>query len=391
MRIALTTTFSPWDARAGVAQFGTRDLADALHRRGVDVSVVYTMEGYVEPRTDLEAPYTVRWASVLRAVRRRGAAAMSEHAAPVAWALRELDQEGRIDLVHGQGEEMALVADALPQARRVVSAHALERNGQSRGKTSAEPGPCIASTRLALELAHAVVVSGARDLRASMAAPLVDWERLVAVERGLPRRFFAAEGLFAAGAPTHLLVVGGNGEDDEARQLLAGLHWLPEDSYLPVCWMGDFGTGRRVRPPAHLRLPPGVECIGTADERSLQRLVGRAAEVIILDDSARSSELLRIAIAMGKRISTCEQACRSLVSDLEPLALRSLPTDEAGFAELLRSAIGAAGLRAPEAAQLREFARLHFSWDAVAERHIELYERLWRSGEETASAVPESD
>ena len=391
MRIALTTTFSPWDARAGVAQFGTRDLADALHRRGVDVSVVYTMEGYAEPRTDLEAPYTVRWASVLRAVRRRGAAAMSEHAAPVAWALRELDQEGRIDLVHGQGEEMALVADALPQARRVVSAHALERNGQSRGKTSAEPGPCIASTRLALELAHAVVVSGARDLRASMAAPLVDWERLIAVERGLPRRFFAAEGLFAAGAPTHLLVVGGNGEDEKARHLLAALRWLPEDSYLPVCWMGDFGMSRRVIPLAHLRLPPGVECIGMADDRSLQRLVGRAAEVIILDDSARSSELLRIAIAMGKRISTCEQACRSLVSDLEPLALPSLPTDEAGFAELLRSASGAAGLRAPEAAQLREFARLHFSWDAVADRHIELYERLWRSGEETASAVPDSD
>ena len=391
MRVALTTTFSPWDANAGAAQFGTRDLADALHRRGVDVSVVYTMEGYVEPRTDLEAPYTVRWASVLRAVRRRGASAMSEHAAPVAWALRELDQEGRIDLAQGQGEEMALVADALPRARRVVSAHALGRNGQSRGKPAGEHGPCLASTRLALELAHAVVVSGARDLRASMAAPLVDWERLVAVERGLPRRFFAAEGLFAAGAPTHLLVVGGNGEDDQARQLLAGLHWLPEDSYLPVCWMGDFGTGRRVRPPAHLRLPPGVECIGTADERSLQRLVGRAAEVIILDDSPRSSELLRIAIAMGKRITTCEQAPRSLVSDLEPLALRSLPTDEAGFAELLRAASHAGILRAPEAAQLREFARLHFSWDAVAERHIALYERLCRSGEETASAVPESD
>ncbi len=391
MRVALTTTFSPWDARAGVAQFGTRDLADALHRRGVDVSVVYTMEGHVEPRTDLPPPYPVRWASVLRAVRRRGAASMSEHAAPAAWALRELDQEGRIDLVHGQGEEMALVADALPHARRVVSAHAIERNGQSRGKTSAEPGPCVASMRLALEQAHAVVVSGARDLRASMAAPLVDWERLVAVERGLPRRFFAAEGLFTSGAPTHLLVVGGNGEDEPTRHLLAGLRWLSEDSYLPVCWMVDFGAGRSVRPPAHLHLPPGVECIGMADERALQRLVGRAAEVIILDDSARSSELLRIAIAMGKRISTCEQAERSLVSNLEPLALRSLPSDEAGFAELLRAASRAASLRAPEAGQLTEFARQHFSWDAVAARHVELYERLWRSGEETASAVPESD
>ena len=391
MRIALTTTFSPWDARAGVAQFGTRDLADALHRRGVDVSVVFTMEGHAEPRTDLQPPYPVRWASVLRSVRRRGAASMSEHAAPVAWALRELDEEGRIDLVHGQGEEMALVADALPQARRVVSSHPVERNGQSRGKPSAEPGPCIASTRLALEQAHAVVVSGARDLRASMAAPLVDWERLIAVERGLSRRFFAAEGLFAAGAPTHLLVVGGNGEDLASRCLFAGLRWLPEDAYLPVCWLADLGSSRRSRPPAHLQLPRGVECIGIADERSLQRLVGRAAEVIILDDCDRSSELLRIAIAMGKRISTCEQALRTLVSDLEPLALPSLPDDEAGFAELLRAASGAAGLRAPEAGQRIEFARQHVSWDAVAARHLELYERLCRSGEETASAVPESD
>jgi hypothetical protein len=391
MRVALTTTFSPWDARAGIAQFGTRDLADALHRRGVDVSVVYTMEGHEEPRTDLPPPYPVRWASVLRAVRRRGATSMSEHAAPAAWALRELDEEGRIDLVHGQGEEMALVADALPQARRVVSAHPVARSSQPRGKPSAEPGPCIASTRLALEQAHAIVVSGARDLRASMAAPLVDWERLIAVERGLSRRFFAAEGLFAAGAPTHLLVVGGNGEDLPSRRLFAGLRWLPEDAYLPVCWLGDLGSSRRSRPPAHLQLPRGVECIGMADERSLQRLVGRAAEVIILDDCDRSSELLRIAIAMGKRISTCEQALRTLVSDLEPLALPGLPEDEAGFAELLRVASGAAGLRAPEAGQRIEFARQHFSWDAVAARHIELYERLCRSGEETASAVPESD
>lgn len=377
MRIALTTTFSPWDGRAGVAQFGTRDLADAFHRRGVDVSVVYTMEGHVEPRTDLQPHYLVRWASVLRAVRRRGAASMSEHAAPAAWALRELDQEGRIDLVHGQGEEMALVADALPHARRVVSASARARYGQSRGKPSEEPGTCVASTRLALEQAHAVVVSGARDLRASMAAPLVDWERLVAIERGLPRRFFAAEGLFAAGGPTHLLVVGGSVEDEPARNLLAGLRLLPEDSYLPVYWMGDFGTSRGVRPLSHLRLPPGVKCISMADERSLQRLVGRAAEVIVLDDSERSSALLRIAIAMGKRISTCEQAPRSLVSDLEPLALRGLPADQAGFAELMRAASHAGSLRAPEAAQLQEFARLHFSWDAVADRHIELYERLW--------------
>lgn len=391
MRVALTTTFSPWDARAGIAQFGTRDLADALHRRGVDVSVVYTMEGHVEPRTDLPPPYPVRWASVLRAVRRRGAASMSEHAAPAAWALRELDQEGRIDLVHGQGEEMALVADALPQARRVVSSHPVARSSQPRGKPSAELGPCIASTRLALEQAHAVVVSGAPDLRASMAAPLVDWERLVAIERGLSRRFFAAEGLFAAGAPTHLLVVGGNGEDLASRCLFAGLRWLPEDAYLPVCWLADPGSSRRSRPSTHLQMPRGVESIGMADERSLQRLVGRAAEVIILDDSERSSELLRIAIAMGKRISTCEQALRTLVSDLEPLALPSLPPDEAGFAELLRAASGAAGLRAPEAGQRIEFARRHFSWDAVAARCVELYERLGRSGEETASAVPESD
>lgn len=391
MRVALTTTFSPWDARAGVAQFGTRDLADALHRRGVDVSVVYTMEGHVEPRTDLPPRYPVRWASVLRAVRRRGAASVSEHAAPAAWALRELDDEGGIDLVHGQGEEMALVADALPRARRVVSSHPVERHSQPRSKPSVEPRPCIASTRLALERAHAVVVSGARDLRASMAAPLVDWDRLIAVERGLSRRFFAAEGLFAAGAPTHLLVVGGNGDDIPSRRLFAGLQWLPEDSYLPVCWLADLGSSRRSRPPAHLQLPRGVECIGMADERSLQRLVGRAAEVIILDDCDRSSELLRIAIAMGKRISTCEQALRTLVSDLEPLALPNLPTDEAGFAELLRSASAAAGLRAPEAGQRIEFARQHFSWDAVAARHVELYERLCRSGEETALAVPDSD
>jgi hypothetical protein len=94
---------------------------------------------------------------------------------------------------------------------------------------------------------------------------------------------------------------------------------------------------------------------------------------------------------MGKRISSCEPAIRAVVSNLEPLSLRSLPSDATEWAESFRAASRAASLRAPEAGQLIEFARHHFSWDSVAERHIALYERLCRSGEETAWAVPDSD
>lgn len=392
MRVALTTTFSPWDVRAGVAQLGTRELADALHARGVDVSVVYTMEGHAERRAEAENGYQVRWASVLRTVRRRGAAAISEHAAPTAWALHELDREKRLSVVHGQGEEMALVSDAVPHAVRVISAHPIERTASRRPKTSDAPGPCLASTRIALEMADAVVVAGARDMRASMAAPLVTWERMVAIERGVPRRFFGGETLFGAGAPTHLLVVGGSGDDANSRRLLDGLYRLPPDRYLPVCWLGAAGHGRRsrVKVAAPLRLPPGVELLGMPDERSLQRLVGRASEVILLDGSEMAGELLRIAVTMGKRISSCEEAIRAVVTPLEGLELPSLPCDAAGFATLLSDASRRTDLRAAKGELLRSFARDHFSWESVASRHIELYERLSRSGEEIASRTPES-
>lgn len=393
MRVALTTTFSPWDARAGVAQFGARELAEALHARGVEVAVVYTMEGHAERRLESDTPYPVRWASVLRTVRRRGAAAMSEHAAPVAWALHELDRERRVSVVHGQGEEMALVPDALPRAKRVVSAHPIERSAVRRAKGGDDPGPCASSTRAALEMADAVVVAGARDMRASMIAPLVAWERVVAIERGVPRRFFGGDALFGAGAPTHLLVVGGSGDDAKSRMLLDGLRLLPSDRYLPVCWLTGFGEARRarVKAPPHLSLPPGVELLGLPDERSLQRLVGRASEIILLDGSDTAGELLRVAVTMGKRISTCEEAVCAVVTPLEGLALGGLPSTAQGFAELLGEASRRTDLRASDAHLLRSFAREHFSWEAVAGRHIRLYERLLRSGEEMASPTPDSD
>lgn len=392
MRVALTTTFSPWDARAGLAQFSARELADSLHARGVDVAVVYTMEGHADRRAETEANYPVRWASVLRTIRRRGSAAVSEHAAPTAWALHELDREQRLQIVHGQGEEMALVSDAVPHAKRVVSAHPIERSSARRGRSNEDPGPCISSTRAALEMADAVVVSGARDMRASMATPLLAWERMVAIERGVSRRFFGGETLFRSGAPTHLLVVGGSGDDPKSRLLLEGLSRLAPDRYLPICWMGPGGEGRRKRGATaqHLLLPPGVELLGWPDERALQRLVGRASEVVVLDGSDTSGELLRIAITMGKRISTCEEAVRAVVTPLESLALPALPSNADDIAALIAGASRRSTLRSPEGDRMAAFAREHFSWESVAGRHIELYERLLRSGEEMASPTPES-
>lgn len=391
MRVALTTTFSPWDPRAGAAQFGTRELADALHAKGVEVSVVYTMEGHADGRAEAATDYPVRWASMLRTTRRRGSAGMSEHAAPTAWALQELDREGPLQIVHGQGEEMALAADAVPHAKRVLSAHASERRPVRPGKPDDASQVCLASLRTSLEAADAIVVSGARDMRASMLAPLVAWERIVAIERGVPWRFLGGEGWLGTGSPMHLLVAGGSGDDANSRRFVEGLRSLSPDRYLPVHWLGGFGERRaRAGTPRNLQLPPGVSLFGMPDERSLHRMVGRASEVVVLDGGEAASTLLRIAIAMGKRIVTSEEGLRAVVTSLESLPLRRLPCDAEGFRDLVLAASRHRDTRADESDELRAFARQHLSWSSVADRHIELYERLLRSGDESASPTPES-
>lgn len=388
MRVVFTTCGSPWDPGAGPAQQTAFALAEAAHRAGVDVTLVCTSD---RSRVPVEAcAFPVRWAQLLEPGTSRRANIVSPHAAPTAWLLRDLDAVSPIDIVHGQGEEMVLACDAVPRALRVMTAHPVPRAATLQRRPEGMHAVCAPSARLALELAHAVVVSGPGEMNASASVPLLAWESLCAVDRGISRRFFAEASRYADGPATHLLIAGGTGDDPRSVLLLRTLATLAEEERLPVCWLPATGGGRRRAAPSRFsRGLPSVEILRAPEDRDLQRLVGRAAEVFVLDASDAAATVMRVALAMGRRPVAGAESLRSLVVALEELGLPAFPETESE----LRSQIYAASRRGsppePEA-EPRAFARAHLSWDAVAARHLALYARLLSGGSGSAAGTPES-
>ncbi|MGB0647303.1 MAG: glycosyltransferase family 4 protein [Bradymonadia bacterium] len=109
MRIALTTNFSPWSPYSGGGQRSTHQLASALAMRGHEVTVVYTRAPFdriVEPDN---LPYQVRWAAFFGARSSRQAPFRPLNAISVRREIESLFAEKRLDVVHCQGEEGALI------------------------------------------------------------------------------------------------------------------------------------------------------------------------------------------------------------------------------------------------------------------------------------------
>jgi glycosyltransferase involved in cell wall biosynthesis len=114
MHVVLTCNFSPWSRYRGGGQRSTHMLASALSALGHQVSVVYTKPPWERVHVPPALPYRVRWAVLPAAVSRRNAPLRPLSAVSVAWAVRTLAAEGPVHVVHGQGEEAALVAATLP-------------------------------------------------------------------------------------------------------------------------------------------------------------------------------------------------------------------------------------------------------------------------------------
>src|SRR5688572_8971824 len=109
MRIALTCNFSPWSPYSGGGQRSTHELATALCREGHDVSVVFTRT----PWEHFDVPsveYRLHWASFFGLRSRRAALLRPLNAISVLSAVKTLHREQPLDVVHGNGEEIVLVA-----------------------------------------------------------------------------------------------------------------------------------------------------------------------------------------------------------------------------------------------------------------------------------------
>jgi glycosyltransferase involved in cell wall biosynthesis len=118
MRCILTVNFSPWSRYSGGGQRSTHNLARALARRGHSVHVVYTKPPWERVQLPDALPYEVVWAA-LPALRSQSNALLRP-STPwfVARAVRRLLASAGPAIVHGNGEEAALVPELRPRARR---------------------------------------------------------------------------------------------------------------------------------------------------------------------------------------------------------------------------------------------------------------------------------
>jgi glycosyltransferase involved in cell wall biosynthesis len=114
MRCVLTVNYSPWSRYSGGGQRSTHNLARALSARGHRVSVVYTKPPWERLQLPAALPYEVVWATLpaLRSSAQVWLRPMS--ALSVARQVHRILGDATGSIVHGNGEEAALV----PELRR---------------------------------------------------------------------------------------------------------------------------------------------------------------------------------------------------------------------------------------------------------------------------------
>ncbi|MDA3899549.1 MAG: glycosyltransferase family 4 protein [Spirochaetes bacterium] len=109
MNILLTVNFSPWSSYSGGGQYSTHYLATSLQERGHSVTVIYTKslrEKIVIPNT---VTYTVKWAIFFGFSSKVNALLRPLNAVSVFFLAKQLLKKEKIDVIHSQGEEGALI------------------------------------------------------------------------------------------------------------------------------------------------------------------------------------------------------------------------------------------------------------------------------------------
>src|SRR5262245_15559702 len=109
MRCILTVNFSPWSRYSGGGQRSTHNLACALAQRGHDVSVVYTKPPWEAVQLPAALPYQPLWAALPAFRSRSGALLRPLTSLSVARQVERLARHGAELVVHGNGEEAALI------------------------------------------------------------------------------------------------------------------------------------------------------------------------------------------------------------------------------------------------------------------------------------------
>jgi glycosyltransferase involved in cell wall biosynthesis len=400
MHVLLTANYSPWSAYSGGGQRSTHNLAVAYADRGHDVTVVYTKPPWETVEVPA-VPYRVRWAALpaLRSRRRAPLRVLSPlFVARAAAGL--LDTTDGPTVVHPQGEEGAL----LPWVCRPrgVPLVATPRYPTYPDALSARPRGLRAWGRLLL-FHHKYLLLELLVRRADRVCPTstsaasmvrsaygLDADRVTIVPNGVTDAFLAADAAYRPDGP--LVFFGRLAPEKGVDVLVEALARLAADGYDRRCLIIGRGPAEAdVRRAVAARgLDDRVELTGWLDPPVLaERLAGAAAAVLPSREESFGNAMAESMAAGVPVVSTRAGSIPEVVRDGETGVL--LPPDDGAalaraVARLLDDperarALAAAGRRRVEA---------HFTWDAVAARYEQIFERVRASGATPSPDAPPS-
>jgi glycosyltransferase involved in cell wall biosynthesis len=385
MRIVLTTNFSPWSRYCGGGQRSTHALASALSARGHDVTAVYTKPPWERVALPPDLLYRVVWATMLASSSRRDASLRPWSALSVAACVRRLAGERKLDIVHGQGEEAALVPrvvrSAFVMTPRYPSFPASLRGDLSFGERArfALSGPKYLALGCALRSAHWVCPTSQQSAAAVVRAFGLPPERIAVVPNGVDASFFAATRRADIAAPT-LLFFGRIEREKGVDVLIEAFASLTSDAKLLLVGEGK-DLPALLRRAAELAVSQRVQHISWRSAAELVQLLERTSLVVLPSREESFGNAMIETLAAGAPLLSTSAGSIPEVVRAGKDAFLVPPSDPEALAAAMRMLLADRSRCEQMGRAGRAHVRARFSWASTARVYEQLYERALASEE----------
>lgn len=386
MRVILTVNFSPWSPYSGGGQRSTHNLATALAGRGHEVTVVYTRPPWEHFDVPRDLPYAIEWAGLPSLRSRSGAPLRPLTAITVARTVaRLLHARGDGALaVHGNGEEAALVPRLRAGSRfafivtpRYPSFPSGMRDGTWRHRISGlrhwVRGTKYAALGMALRGADRFCPTSQSSADEVARVYGLDPSRGRVVPNGISPAFFEVDRT-ADASDGPLLFFGRMAKEKGVGTLVEALGRLGE--LAPPTVM--IGRGPMIDPVrrrlAELGLSQRVQLVPWLDASDLAQRVAGASLVVLPSLEESFGNAMAEAMACGAPlVSTRAGSIPEVVGDAGVLVP---PEDPAALADAIARLRADTKLRARLGEAGRARAAERYSWPAVADRFVAIYQEV---------------
>lgn len=373
MKICLTVNSSPWSRFKGGGQIAVHHLACALHAKGHEVHVLYSR--CPGEAVSVSVPYKIHW------VRHFNVATVNLNIFSFGWALCRLTRKNRFDVIHGNAEEAFFASRAGRKfgAKFFFTSHAprIPSTGILRGLLN--PLFFLKNVnfyllRFAAARARRIVTFSQFSKNLVVAGLGQHWEdRVEVIAPGIESSWFEVE-RNPASEPS-LIFWGRMEEEKGIPELLQALKNVAES--VPEVRLTLIGEGNRLDEYKALTETLGIAArvtfTGWLEVPQIQDLAARCRLGIF--PSRIESFGLSAAEAMAAQlpvIATRAGALPEIVDDGVTGTL--VPSrDPQALGRAIEEALADPSRCSGMAEKGREVIRRSFSWDAAADKIIELY------------------